>query len=75
LNKRLLGAAALALYALHQDVFLFRRAEPLLFGFLPPGLWYHAAYMLAVAALLAAFVRWAWPAHLDPEEPPQGERR
>jgi hypothetical protein len=45
-----------------------------LFGFLPPGLWYHAAYTLAVALLMAGLVRWAWPAHLEPDEPRDRER-
>jgi hypothetical protein len=65
MKKSLLVLAVAALYALHQDVWLFRIARPLLLGFLPPGLTYHAAYTLAVAVLMAALVRWAWPARLD----------
>jgi hypothetical protein len=57
--------AALALYALHQDVWLFRSAEPLLFGFLPVGLTYHAAYSLACALLMWLLVAQAWPHHLE----------
>ena len=38
----LLAAAIAALYALHQDIWFWRTAHPLVFGFLPVGLAYHA---------------------------------
>jgi hypothetical protein len=53
------------LYALHQDLFLWREPRPLVFGFLPIGLFYHAAYTIAVSAMLWWPVRRHWPAHLD----------
>ena len=56
---------AAALYALHQDFWFWREARPLVFGFLPIGLFYHAAYTLAVSALMWVLVRRHWPAHLD----------
>jgi hypothetical protein len=61
----------LVAYALHQDVWLFARARPLLFGFLPVGLAYHALYTLGCAGLMALLVRFAWPEHLEdaPREP------
>ncbi len=62
---RLLIAAVAALYLLHQDVWFWRTARPLLFGILPVGLAYHAAYCLAAAALMWVLTRVAWPAHLD----------
>ena len=62
-----LATAVLVLYALHQDVWLWRAARPLLFGFLPPGLTYHALYCVACAALMAALVRFAWPHGLEAE--------
>jgi len=55
----------LALYALHQDFWFWRDARPLVFGFLPIGLAYHAAYTIAASALLSLLVRWHWPAHLE----------
>ena len=61
----LLAAAVAALYLLHQDYWFWDRARPLVFGFLPIGLFYHAAYSLAVAVLMWALVRYAWPAHLE----------
>ena len=54
-----------AMYALHQDVWFWRSARPLVFGFLPVGLFYHAAYTSAVSVMLAWLVRRYWPAHLD----------
>ncbi len=63
----LLGAAVAAVYLLHQDTWFWDSARPLVFGFLPIGLFYHAVYSLAVAALMWALVRYAWPEHLEPE--------
>jgi Protein of unknown function (DUF3311) len=56
---------AAALYALHQDFWFWREARPLVFGFMPIGLFYHAAYTLAVSALMGLLVRRHWPAHLE----------
>lgn len=61
----LLAAAIAALYVLHQDVWFWHTARPLVFGFLPIGLAWHAAYCLASALLLWALTRVAWPAHLE----------
>ena len=61
----------------HQDFWFWRATQPLLFGFLPVGLAYHAFYTLAVSALMLLLCRWAWPAHLerDPDQPAQdGDR-
>jgi hypothetical protein len=41
----------------------------LLFGFLPVGLAYHAAYSIAAAIMMAIFVKLAWPKHLEEIEP------
>ena len=64
---RMFLAAALAavLYALHQDVWFWRTSRPLVFGFLPIGLFYHAAFTVACAGLMWVLVTIAWPAHLD----------
>jgi hypothetical protein len=67
-TRMLLAAAVIALYLLHQDVWLWRAARPLVFGFLPVGLAYHAAFCIASALLMWALTRYAWPAHLD-EDP------
>ena len=55
-----------ALYALHQDLWLWNEARPFVFGFLPIGLFYHVAYTVACSALMWLLVRHTWPAHLEP---------
>jgi uncharacterized protein DUF3311 len=65
----LLTLAVVALYALHQDVWFWRTAQPLAFGFLPPGLWYHAAYCLVASILMWVLTKTAWPTHLEEESP------
>ena len=68
MNRLLLGAVVAALYLLHQDVWFWGQARPLLFGFLPVGLAYHAGYCLAVSLLMWTLTRVAWPAHLEPSD-------
>jgi hypothetical protein len=53
------------LYLLHQDFWNWRAAKPLLFGFLPVGLWYHALYSLCAAGLMVLLKAVAWPDHLE----------
>jgi hypothetical protein len=65
----------LVLYVLHQDVWLWRTARPLVFGFVPAGLAYHGAYCLAVAALMWALTRYAWPSHLESAAADKDSRR
>ena len=66
-----LSAAVLVamLYVLHQDVWFWRSARPLVFGFLPIGLFYHAAFTVACAIVLGLLVKHAWPAHLEAVSP------
>jgi hypothetical protein len=66
----LLAIACIALYLLHQDFWFWRTARPLIFGFLPIGLFYHAGYTVAVSLLMWVLVRYAWPAHLDKDSRP-----
>ena len=76
MKRALLALLTLAVYVLHQDLWLWRSARPLVFGFLPVGLFYHAAYTLAVALLLWLLVVHAWPSRLEAEAeagtPPTG---
>jgi hypothetical protein len=37
------------------------------FGFMPIGLFYHAAFTAACAALMGLFVARRWPGHLESE--------
>ena len=54
-----------ALYVLHQDVWFWREARPIVFGILPVGLFYHAAYTVITAVTLWALVGLIWPRHLE----------
>ena len=69
----LLTLAVIVVYALHQDIWFWRTARPLVFGFIPIGLFYHACFSVLAALLLGALVKFAWPAHLEDET--AGERR
>jgi len=60
-----------AVYVLHQDFWNWKSAEPLVFGFLPIGLAYHAGYSVLAAILMAILVKLAWPKHLEDVEPTQ----
>ena len=64
----LLSLAVAVLYLAHQDLWFWRTARPLVFGFLPVGLAYHALYCVAAAALMWALTSLAWPAHLEPPD-------
>jgi hypothetical protein len=55
----------LVVYWLHQDIWFWRQPRPLVFGFLPVGLAYHAAYCIAAAAVMWGLTRFAWPRHLE----------
>ena len=61
----LLTLLVAVVYALHQDIWFWRTARPLVFGFLPVGLAYQAAFSVAAAGVLWLLVRFAWPQHLE----------
>ena len=63
------------LYVLHQDVWLWRAARPFIFGVMPVGLFYHAAFTLSCSVVLALLVKYAWPGHLESAEPRDVPRR
>ncbi len=62
----LLTFLVLFVYLLHQDFWNWNRVEPLVFGFLPIGLAYHAAFSILAAIVMAVLVKYAWPSHLEP---------
>ncbi len=72
MTRWMLALAVAALYVLHQDVWFWDTARPLVFGFLPIGLFYHAAYSVAVAGLMVLLIRFAWPAELEREAEGRG---
>jgi hypothetical protein len=61
------GVLVALLYVLHQDFWFWRAARPLVFGFLPIGLFYHAVFTAACSIVLWLLVKYAWPAHLEDE--------
>ncbi len=65
LKKTLLVLAVAALYVLHQDYWNWRQARPLVFGFVPVGLFYHACFSVAASLLMWLLVRHAWPHHIE----------
>lgn len=65
LRRLLLTLLVVAVYLLHQDFWLWRTAKPLVFGFLPMGLFYHACYSVAAAVVMWLLVKYAWPSHLE----------
>jgi hypothetical protein len=65
LRGALAALITLVVYLLHQDFWFWRSARPLVFGFLPIGLAYHAAYTIAISIVMLYFVRRHWPSHLE----------
>ena len=61
----LLTLLVVAVYVLHQDFWNWRQSHPLVFGFLPIGLAYHAAYSVLASITMAVLVRFIWPKHLE----------
>jgi hypothetical protein len=75
MSRLLLVLLVVVFFAVHQDVWFWRAIHPIAFGVLPVGLFYHAAYTLAISGLVALLVRVAWPAHLeDDDDPPTTSR-
>jgi Protein of unknown function (DUF3311) len=77
IKRSLVVLVVFAVYLMHQDFWNWTRVEPLLFGFLPVGLWYHAAYSLLASALMWLLVKFAWPKSLEEieREPPESDAR
>ncbi len=67
MKRTLLAVAVLALYVLHQDIWFWRTAHPLVFGFVPIGLFYQGCFSVAAALLMWLLVKFAWPSHLENE--------
>jgi len=65
MKRILLAIFLLAVYLLHQDCWNWKRYEPLVFGFIPVGLAYHAAYSVLASIAMAVLVKVAWPAWLE----------
>ena len=74
MKRVLLVVATVALYLLHQDFWYWRTAHPLVFGFVPIGLFYQAGFSVAAALLMWLLVKFAWPTHLEEEIEQQTSR-
>ena len=68
MKKFFLFLLVLLVYAAHQDFWNWHKADPMVFGFLPIGLAYHAGYSIVCAVLMAILVKFAWPKGLDERE-------
>ncbi len=54
----------LILMALHQDFWNWDNSD-LVFGIMPVGLAYHAAYSMVAAGFWALVIRFAWPKDIE----------
>lgn len=67
MKRALLVTIVGALYVLHQDFWFWRTAHPLVLGFIPIGLFYHACYTVVTALMMWLMVKFAWPSYLEEE--------
>ena len=67
MKRILLCLAVVVLYALHQDIWFWRTPYPLVFGFVPIGLFYQGCFSIAAALVMWLLVKFAWPSHLEEE--------
>ena len=67
MKRILLFIAVVVLYVLHQDFWFWRTAHPLVFGFVPIGLFYQGCFSVAASLLMWLLVKFAWPHHLERE--------
>ena len=63
--RKLIYSLIVLLALLHQDFWWWDRIDPLLFGFIPIGLTYHACVSVAAAVLWGLAVRHCWPTDVD----------
>ena len=64
-NGRLLvWGIVIALFVLHQD-FWWWDNKTLVFGFMPIGLFYHAAFSVVAGLTWALAIKVAWPAEIE----------
>jgi hypothetical protein len=62
MSRSLTVLLLLALYVLHQDVWFWHTAHPVVFGVFPIGLFYHVSYTLVTSLALWLLVRTWMPA-------------
>ena len=64
MNRKVIWVLFLLLFMFHQDFWWWDDAS-LIFGFLPIGLAYHAAFSLGCALLGWLAIKYAWPHKLQ----------
>ena len=74
MKKFLLFLLIAVVYVLHQDNWNWKNAD-LVFGFLPVGMAYHAAYSVLAAIMMAILVKCAWPEHLEKTESEEDDQK
>lgn len=62
---KLVWGAVLLLVILHQDVWFWDTFEPLVFGFIPVGLAYHALISLLAGLVWFLATKFCWPEGLE----------
>lgn len=65
MKRILLVVVVVALYFLHQDFWFWRTAHPIVFGFIPIGLFYQACFSVAASLVMWLLVKYAWPSQLE----------
>ena len=65
MKRTLLTVTILGVYAAHQDFWYWRDVKPLVFGFMPIGLFYHACFSVVASVLMLILVKFAWPDNLE----------
>jgi hypothetical protein len=64
--QKIVYLAFAVLLLLHFDFWNWDQIHPIVFGWMPIGLFYHVAYTFVFAALLIALNKFCWP------DPPKG---
>ena len=63
--KVVVYALIVLLAIVHQDFWWWDKIDPLVFGFIPIGLAYHAGVSIVAAVLWAMAVKYCWPTGAD----------
>lgn len=66
--KKLVYGLLILLAVVHQDFWWWDSIDPVVLGFIPIGLAYHAGVSVAAAVLWAMAVKYCWPSDVDVED-------
>jgi len=73
-NLATLTFVAIVVIVLRHDYWNWDTPYPLLFGFLPVGLWWQGLVSLLASGMMWLMVRFAWPGELENEVQQKDER-